>query len=532
MPADDRGDEAGFGSARIGVAHRSSAWRRVGPFACLALLALVPVLITPIPAMVDYPNHLARMYILFGDEAGFPHPFYETAWAFTPNLAMDLLVPRWARILGVEGATKAFLLVSQLLTITGAIAIELAVRRRFRLGGILALATLYSVPFAWGFLNFQFGLGLALWGLAAWLVLPDRHGAWRLAIHALFVVLLFAAHLFALGLYGFVLGVHELWRARSRRTPPREVLVRFGILAMPALCLLGLMAAAGGSVGAQGTFWRFELKLLWLFGSLNGYDLPLSIACSVVLALLVRELARRGALRFVASGAWLATALAALYVVVPSTLFDTAFVDLRVVVAAMLILPAFVEVSPPSRAWARAGLAIVVGIAAVTAGRAGMVALVYRQEYAALIASFEELPKGARVLVAHRGAGEDPPLSNLGEFPLYNAPTLATHYARAFVPTLFTSRGKQPIAAREPFRRLALPYGGPVPVARLKGIADGPASSDVPAFIRTWTADYDHVYVLGPPTPNPMPDRLDPRASGTLFTLYRVRRPDEGAPVR
>ena len=43
-------------------------------FALLAL-SLLPVLITPIPAMVDYPTHLARMYIL--SRAGTPeaNPF-------------------------------------------------------------------------------------------------------------------------------------------------------------------------------------------------------------------------------------------------------------------------------------------------------------------------------------------------------------------------------------------------------------------------------------------------------------------------
>jgi len=44
------------------------AWARPGSdrsvaivvFALLAAASLLPVLLTPIPAMVDYPNHLAR----------------------------------------------------------------------------------------------------------------------------------------------------------------------------------------------------------------------------------------------------------------------------------------------------------------------------------------------------------------------------------------------------------------------------------------------------------------------------------------
>ena len=45
--------------------------------AVLAGVSFLPVLLTPIPAMVDYPNHLARMYIL--SQSGTPNanPHYE-----------------------------------------------------------------------------------------------------------------------------------------------------------------------------------------------------------------------------------------------------------------------------------------------------------------------------------------------------------------------------------------------------------------------------------------------------------------------
>jgi hypothetical protein len=36
----------------------------IAVLAMLAAVSFLPVLLTPIPAMVDYPNHLARMYIL------------------------------------------------------------------------------------------------------------------------------------------------------------------------------------------------------------------------------------------------------------------------------------------------------------------------------------------------------------------------------------------------------------------------------------------------------------------------------------
>src|SRR5437588_215467 len=92
--------------------------------ASLFLLSISPVLIVDVPAMVDYPNHLARMHVLA--VAGTPNanPFYEVTWRLYPNLAMDLTVPWLAKLMGVETALKAFLLVSQALIVSGAVAIE------------------------------------------------------------------------------------------------------------------------------------------------------------------------------------------------------------------------------------------------------------------------------------------------------------------------------------------------------------------------------------------------------------------------
>ena len=60
-------------------------------FSLLAAASLLPVLLTPIPAMVDYPNHLARMYLLSGNGTADANPYYQVVWALYPNLAMDLL---------------------------------------------------------------------------------------------------------------------------------------------------------------------------------------------------------------------------------------------------------------------------------------------------------------------------------------------------------------------------------------------------------------------------------------------------------
>src|SRR5207237_6660034 len=90
----------------------------------LVAASLLPTLLVDIPAMADYLNHLARMYVL--TDAGTPNenPYYEITFVLYPNLAMDLIVPQLARFMEVESAARFFFFCSQVLVVTGAIDIE------------------------------------------------------------------------------------------------------------------------------------------------------------------------------------------------------------------------------------------------------------------------------------------------------------------------------------------------------------------------------------------------------------------------
>ncbi|MGA7993946.1 MAG: hypothetical protein WCA28_03455 [Bradyrhizobium sp.] len=496
----------------------------IAVFALLAAASLLPVLLTPIPAMVDYPNHLARMYLLSQNGTPDANPYYEVRWALYPNLAMDLLVPQLARLISVENATRLFLLLSQLLIVGGALLLERVVKGRVQLAGFAALMFLYCLPFSWGFVNFEFGLGVALWAIAAYLAVAERAWPVRLIVNAVFVAALFTAHFFALGIYGATLGFHELWRAHDRKVSYRNTALRLVVLAVPVAALFAVMRSTAGSIGSAGTIWALEFKPIWLFRIMNGYNLTVSAASMLALMALLYVAARRGALRLAPAGIWLAGGFALLYLAIPSMLLGTSFVDLRVIPAAALILPAFCMWSLPGRRWTLAALTVVGGITLANLAVVLTVWLSYRADYAAIIESFHKIDPGSLVLVGSSGGGEDPPFNDLTLYPMTYAPTLAVHYANAFLPNLFTEVGKQPVQPRAAARRLALPYGGPMPIRVLAAIAAGQTSSDVPPFIRSWYRDYNYLYVLGPRVQNPLPDLLEELDTSRRFVLYRIRR--------
>ena len=288
--------------------------------------------------------------------------------------------------------------------------------------------------------------------------------------------------------------------------------------------LFAVMRSTAGSIGSEGTIWHFEFKPIWLFRIMNGYNLTVSAATALGLMALVYFAARRGVLKLEPAGIWLATGFALLYLAIPSKLFGTSFADLRIIPAAALIIPAFCSLSLPDRRWTIAALTAVTGITLANLSVVFGVWLSYRADYASIIESFHKIDRGSLVLVGTSGEGEDPPFNDLTRYPMFYAPTLAVHYADAFVPNVFTEVGKQPVQARAAIRRLAIPYGGPMPIRVLTGIAAGQTPSNIPPFIRTWYRDYDYLYVLGPRVVNPLPDLLEELDGSARFVLYKVHR--------
>ncbi len=128
------------------------------------------------------------------------------------------------------------------------------------------------------------------------------------------------------------------------------------------------------------------------------------------------------------------------------------------------------------------------------------------------------------MLVGSSGDGEDPPFNDLTQYPMDYAPTLAVHYANAFMPNLYTEVGKQPVQARSAVHRVAMPSAGLIPIRVLTAIAARKTPPETPPFIRTWYRDYDYLYLLGPSVANPLPNLLEELDRSARFVLYKIRR--------
>src|SRR5260221_11710635 len=173
---DERSWQAKVAASRPFISAVLSTQRSLLVVGLLFVASILPALSVEIPVMVDYVNHLARMYLLVDAAAGRPNPAYEIDWRLYPNLPVDIIVPVMARFVSVESATRLFLLASQTLVVSGAIALEIEVRGRHQLSCFAALIALYSLPLLWGLTNFEFGCGVALWAIGFWI--HYREGPW------------------------------------------------------------------------------------------------------------------------------------------------------------------------------------------------------------------------------------------------------------------------------------------------------------------------------------------------------------------
>jgi hypothetical protein len=258
---------------------------------------------------------------------------------------------------------------------------------------------------------------------------------------------------------------------------------------------------------------------------MNGYNAYLSVTNILAVIAVFFFMFRGRYLSLMPQGKWIAVGFLILILVLPFRALGGDLPSLRIAIGALLILPAFLTFTPATTFFRFVPAAVLSLIAIINAGQIASLWLAYRPHYAALQTSFKEIKSGAFILVAHANFKDD--RFDASEMPIMTAVALAAHYSDAFVPTLFAIPGQQPLQVCPALKRFALARTKdywPVAVTLLVAIANGTttSTSDIPAHVVDWLHDYDYLYVVGPPGPNPMPSRLAVLAMDNGFTLYQI----------
>ena len=527
------------------VMRRASVAVKVTPQLMLvigAIILLLPALVAPIPPMSDYPNHLARMWLLSGG-ADLPgvRDIYRIRWDTLTNIAIDLVGATVGRVFSYEVAGRLSVAAAIVLPPLGGVVLWRSVHGRWH-WWMLAFGLLaWGQSLLSGFLNFQIGLGAALLFAAADGWVQTRHPVWQLAIRSILAAILLVAHPFALIFYAALVAA-LVWGPEltpSWRRMGWQALLIGGSLVITGLVFLLLTPSLPGTQEHSGLstlsyefhrgLWDFQKgplkKLSWAFLAFRGYDMRLDVLTGAALLLPVALAAANRSLRLHA-GMLLATgALCACYFAFPPYLLGAYWVDTRfAIMAPFALVVALVPNLPRLLQPVCAALLSVVCVA-----RTGSVAMIWQDrqvDIASVALALEAVPSGAKLLpLEHRPLDpSDAPIGrymNFGETSFRHLSALGLPWRHVFVPIIFAARGKQPIETQPPWSDITNPNGGEIadihmlddPEVLRKSLSYSP-------YVAHWREHFDYVIVLNAD----VPDRAGPLAPIPALSLVR----DEG----
>lgn len=421
------------------------SWTTAAAFAlCLAIL-VAPVALSAYPPLVDYPSHLARLFILTHPDDQFLAGHYRIDWRLLPNLGFDLTGYALAQAMPVEAAGRVFLAATVAVTFSAPMALHWAFYGRLSVLPLLAGPLVFHRALQMGFLSYCMGVGLAILGFAAWIALRARSPLLRFAVLQAIALVLSVWHLYALGILGVLVtlsAVSEAWR--GEQSLARAVLPALLVFVLPGLLLLSGAAGSGATATLfPGLAQKLVMLPLALVADLTAANFALALA-----ALSPAVIAWIGGARAVhPAAAWPLAALFLLYWALPDRLMTSQNADWRLLLPAALVLAG--AAADPFRS-PRAMVTLAAAAIAVNLGAAYLAQAAWRagdslrRDLAAVLA---ELPE-EQVLSPYPSArtireGFLPPSA-------FHAAAYAVIWRRAFVPSVFAHPGQQPIALAEP----------------------------------------------------------------------------------
>jgi len=491
-------------------------------FVAFSVLATLPIWTHRVPPLSDYANHLARMHVI---SSLTKNPqldrFYEIDWQIIPNLTMDLVVPELSRVMNVYLAGQVFTAGMFLAIASGVLVLSRSLFGRVSIAALLVLPFLYNYVFLVGLMNYIFGIGLALWGLAAWVALRGSNIVFRITASTAFVILLFFAHLSALGVYGIGILSFELSRVWARRAEFHLwKLIDFMAAGLPFMVALPLLLASPTVKLASSTYWDHFGKVDGLLYVLSDYSEVLALGLLAVLVLCAVWAGRRRILHFHPLAVALLVVGGGVYLALPRVMFDTYMADQRVPLGVAFMLLACVDLRLPTRSLRVSFVSLLLLVLAVRLIEVDVNWSTLSDTTSQLRSSLRRITPGSKVFVAYANASAG---ADVADLALVHAPCLAVIERSALVTTLFTVSGKQILHVRPEYRDFADTQDGTPPSISQMLVAANSPLPGTPAFWLNWRK-FDYVYVLftDDETPNPDPSHLRLIDEGDRFQLYRV----------
>lgn len=411
-------------------------------YAFLFILAQLPIWLNEFLPLQDYPNHLARMYVILNYyHDSFLQEYYRIHFAILPNLAMDIIVPLLAKIFGLGVAGKLMVVLSIFMLTSGSAFLSYVIFRRINYWSLLSFLVIYNQALIIGFINFLFSVGFALWSIGLWILMRQQKAWLRLILFNILTSALFICHLYGLGIYGLVVVSYEgylFFKQKSylERTVFLTLFVIFGQFAIAAILYLSSPTSGGESVDYLTPIFT-KLKYIKMRMTDN-YSPFLDLVTMIfilfipIVGLFLRKL------RFSQYMIFPLAAVTLAYLLIPAKAATSSHADWRILVPLFLLFLSSIEF----RSDRLFNTIILTSLIAVFACRIYVINSEWRavqSEYREILTAIAHVKEGSRLFSA-RGF-----INYYQTMPFIHAPTYAVIKESAFVPSFFAFPTQQPV---------------------------------------------------------------------------------------
>jgi hypothetical protein len=536
-------------SEDLDTAEKPARWPELAvklSIAAFLLSALLMVALVDMPPVLDFPNHYARIWLISG---GINDPsiakMYGLDWSrASTNIGIDLIAYYVGPLVGAGFLSRTFLFLAIVLPPLGAIALNRHLSGQWHPYQIAFLFFAWCATLIGGFMNFQIGLGLALF-----LAIADRKlhkfgpvtlFIWRAVIFALLLI----NHAIAACYFLLVIGALEFSAQyavlRSRPSVLRivaRVALAAAACALPVLVLLTTAKSLpGGSDPLGYIVWNGTLvtQLFNLMSAFWSYRVQIDIAFLAIL-LWGFKFIREGGRNHVHAGLQLAfILLIVVSVASPEIAFQTGWISWRFPI--MAALTACVMVLPEKPI---VGRRLAIATALIVLAVFGRTAWIswnwwsYQSDVADVRTLLADVPPGSKVLPAGHYISNDAPFL-LGyrqfaykEDTFRHLAVLAVPQSKSFAPNLFTAKGKQPVVVSSAYSDADIAEGNLIPPSYLMCPAVGNFMAQAVHYLLNWRSRFDYVLLLNADLPDRYsgfdePPGLDVVQKTRFAVLYRI----------
>jgi hypothetical protein len=512
-------------------------------FGIVAAATLSPLLWVQVPPLVDYPNHLARMWILVhGADITDLAANYFVHWRTLPDLAIDLVVPVLSRVIPVEQAGRIFIALTMLALVGGSLTLHRALHGRFELWPICSVLFVYNAVLFWGFVNCLFATAVYLFAFSGWIATRHWRTSLRILIFSVVASFLLLLHLFAFGLYGLSVASHEL----ARRIHQRGFR---GLGGWSAVCLQfapGLMLWYTSLAHGGPTATSYGDLVFKFYGLISPFTFgfqpaPFDFFTGAVISLFLLIAIASRSLKLVPEMRFPLAAMILVAMLMPNRMSGSWLADIRLPVA----LPFVIIASTRFEASQKRAVVPITAIALIVLGlRVWTVTQAWR-DYDRWFAEFRTasavIAPGTRLLIVEAPVPEQKQqlpgvpatLAKVQWVTFIHMAALAVIDRAAFVPYLFTGWTTIDVTLRNDAvaQRVAVPMTPEeltesADSEKAKSLDTGPNFLGERPYWRDWPQTFDFVvWIDFAKDPKPKLKQLRLLASGSFFEIYAVVRP-------